>query len=157
MASDEADRVRRAVLRRLRLDGRWAPQYYAEWVVEAEHRWWSEVRPGFVLDHLRQPWTVPLPERPCPMPEDCDTHYENVQTHIWRIGWVLPYFSLLSGFQHALEFPDFAPQHRRFLEVWIDSAEELDDCWLPDEQIPAWLEAFGGHPPSTITTERSEP
>ena len=89
MASDEARREVRSILRRLRAHGRRLPLLDAEWTVEEEHHWWCEVRPQFVLDHLREPWTVSEDDRRCWTPAACDAHYATVQWRIWNIGTVL--------------------------------------------------------------------
>ena len=153
MASDEARREVRSILRRLRAHGRRLPLLDAEWTVEEEHHWWCEVRPQFVLDHLREPWTVSEDDRRCWTPAACDAHYATVQWRIWNIGTVLLQYPVLTSIERQLDFAAFEPRYEEFFEAWSSSADDDDECWLPDELIGPWLEAFGNHPPHTLAPE----
>ena len=157
MAGEEGARAMRALRRELLLHARRLPQHWAEWIVEAEHRWWSQVRPTFVLDHLRQPWTVPIDERAGTMPEHCDAHHWTVQQRIGRIGEVLLQYPVLTAVERQMDFGRFEPTYPAFFAAWSTTHEDLDRCWLPDELVGPWLEAFGDHPAARPTPEGARP
>ena len=140
---DEHRRIHEELMRSWSEDGTGRLREYALAAVSAEYRWWSQIKPRFIFDHLRAPWTFPFEDFTCPVPVSCETHYDYVQLRIWRIGGILKLYPLISDSVRRREFPAFDFHYGKFLDAWTQSANQDPERRLPDEHLERWIDTFG--------------